>query len=185
MWSGSTSNRFYAVAFELDDPELLDSLTEALALRSGLMLADSLEDADVLVTDRVATASFASRQRVLTVSDNLAGAMSPNAGTDLILSAAHLIAAGNTFIATPREPEFSAGIKAPDPADAHPIQLSPREREVTSLLVDGASNKLIARRLGISVHTAKFHVTAVIRKLGAHNRSEAVAMALKDGLVEL
>lgn len=180
MWSGSTSNRFYAVAFELDDPELLDSLTEALALRSGLMLADSLEDADVLVTDRVATASFASRQRVLTVSDNLAGAMSPNAGTDLILSAAHLIAA-----ATPREPEFSAGIKAPDPADAHPIQLSPREREVTSLLVDGASNKLIARRLGISVHTAKFHVTAVIRKLGAHNRSEAVAMALKDGLVEL
>jgi len=185
MWSGSTRNRIYAVALEVDDLELLNSLTEALALRSGLMLADSPEDADVLVTDRVATASFTAGQPMLTVSDNPAGALSPEAGTDLILSAAHLIAAGHTFAPILGEPEFSSENEVPNPADAHPVQLSPREREVAALLVDGASNKLIARRLGISVHTAKFHVAAVIRKLGAHNRSEAVAMALKDGLVEL
>jgi DNA-binding CsgD family transcriptional regulator len=63
--------------------------------------------------------------------------------------------------------------------------LTARERQVASLLVEGASNKLIARRLDISVHTAKFHVAAVLEKLGARNRSDAVAIALRDGLVAL
>ena len=65
------------------------------------------------------------------------------------------------------------------------ISLTNRERQVASLLVEGASNKVIARRLGISVHTAKFHVAAVLEKLGARNRSDAVAIALRDGLVAL
>lgn len=63
--------------------------------------------------------------------------------------------------------------------------LTARERQVASLLVEGASNKVIARRLDISVHTAKFHVAAVLEKLGARNRSDAVAIALRDGLVAL
>lgn len=63
--------------------------------------------------------------------------------------------------------------------------LTARERQVAELLVEGASNKLIARRLDISVHTAKFHVAAVLEKLGARNRSDAVAIALRDGLVAL
>jgi DNA-binding CsgD family transcriptional regulator len=63
--------------------------------------------------------------------------------------------------------------------------LTGRERQVASLLVEGASNKVIARRLDISVHTAKFHVAAVLEKLGARNRSDAVAIALRDGLVAL
>jgi len=65
------------------------------------------------------------------------------------------------------------------------VSLTAREKQVASLLVEGASNKLIARRLGISVHTAKFHVAAVLEKLGARNRSDAVAIALRDGLVAL
>ena len=63
--------------------------------------------------------------------------------------------------------------------------LTARERQVAGLLVEGASNKLIARRLEISVHTAKFHVAAVLEKLHARNRSDAVAIALRDGLVAL
>ncbi len=63
--------------------------------------------------------------------------------------------------------------------------LTARERQVVSLLVEGASNKLIARRLDISVHPAKFHVAAVVEKLDARNRSDAVAIALRDGLVAL
>ena len=66
-----------------------------------------------------------------------------------------------------------------------PAPLTARERQVAELLVEGASNKMIARRLDISVHTAKFHVAAVLEKLGARNRSDAVAIALKDGLVSL
>jgi DNA-binding CsgD family transcriptional regulator len=63
--------------------------------------------------------------------------------------------------------------------------LTPRELEVLALVAAGASNKLIARRLGISVHTAKFHVTGVLEKLGAHSRAEAVAVGARLGLVLL
>ena len=52
-------------------------------------------------------------------------------------------------------------------------------------MIDGAPNKVIARALGISVRTAKFHVAAVLAKLRARNRAEAVAIALRDGLVVL
>jgi DNA-binding NarL/FixJ family response regulator len=61
--------------------------------------------------------------------------------------------------------------------------LSAREREVLALLAEGAPNKVIARRLGISVHTAKFHVAAVVAKLGAANRTEAIGIAMREGLV--
>ncbi len=66
-----------------------------------------------------------------------------------------------------------------------PAPLTARERQVAELLVEGASNKMIARRLDISVHTAKFHVAAVLERLGARNRSDAVAIALEDGQVSV
>ncbi|WP_027030451.1 helix-turn-helix transcriptional regulator [Mesorhizobium loti] len=61
--------------------------------------------------------------------------------------------------------------------------LSPREAEVLALLAEGAPNKVIARRLNISVHTAKFHVAAILIKLGAANRTDAIAIAMRQGLV--
>jgi DNA-binding CsgD family transcriptional regulator len=63
--------------------------------------------------------------------------------------------------------------------------LTPRELEVLSLLAEGVSNKAIARRLNISVHTAKFHVGSVIDKLDAIGRTDAVAHAARRGLIEL
>jgi DNA-binding CsgD family transcriptional regulator len=63
--------------------------------------------------------------------------------------------------------------------------LTPREREVLGLLVEGASNKLIARRLGISVHTAKFHVRSLTDKLDATGRTDAVAHAARLGVIHL
>jgi DNA-binding CsgD family transcriptional regulator len=60
-----------------------------------------------------------------------------------------------------------------------------REREVLRLLADGLTNKAIARTLGISEHTAKFHVGALIAKLGAHSRTEAVTAAARRGLLSL
>ena len=64
-------------------------------------------------------------------------------------------------------------------------RLSQREQEVAGLLLEGASNKVIARELDISVHTAKFHVTQILDKLGARNRADAVSMILREGLVTL
>jgi DNA-binding NarL/FixJ family response regulator len=66
-----------------------------------------------------------------------------------------------------------------------PPQLTPRELEVLGALADGASNKAIARRLGISFHTVKFHVAAVLAKLDAESRTEAIAKAAQLGLVML
>ena len=63
--------------------------------------------------------------------------------------------------------------------------LTPREIEVLSLLAEGASNKLIARRLGISFHTAKFHVGQLLDKLDATGRTDAVAHAARLGVLHL
>jgi two-component system, NarL family, nitrate/nitrite response regulator NarL len=63
--------------------------------------------------------------------------------------------------------------------------LTPREREVLALLAEGLANKAIAARLGISEHTAKFHVNAILGKLGVDSRAEAIVRAARMGLVVL
>ena len=57
--------------------------------------------------------------------------------------------------------------------------------EVLQLLAEGLPNKSIAQRLGISEHTVKFHVNAILGKLGAQSRTEAVILATRLGLVLL
>ena len=63
--------------------------------------------------------------------------------------------------------------------------LTPREREVLELMATGQSNKQIAAHLGISSHTAKFHIGAILAKLGAATRTEAVVRAVQRGLILL
>jgi DNA-binding NarL/FixJ family response regulator len=72
-----------------------------------------------------------------------------------------------------------------DDSDADRVRLTPREFKVLAAMADGVSNKAIARRLGISFHTAKFHVAAILAKLNADSRTEAVARAAQLGLVML
>ena len=69
-------------------------------------------------------------------------------------------------------------------ADLDPI-LTTRETEVLTLLSEGASNKEIARRLNISVDTAKFHVGQILDKLDATGRTDAVAHAARLGVLDL
>ena len=64
-------------------------------------------------------------------------------------------------------------------------RLTAREIEVLTAMADGASNKAIARRMGISFHTAKFHVAAILEKLDADTRTEAVMKAAQLGIVML
>jgi DNA-binding NarL/FixJ family response regulator len=61
--------------------------------------------------------------------------------------------------------------------------LTPRELEVLRMVADGLGNKEIAGRLGISNHTAKFHVAQILAKFGAGSRAEAVAIGMRRGLV--
>jgi DNA-binding NarL/FixJ family response regulator len=72
--------------------------------------------------------------------------------------------------------------RAPEPAE---VELTPRELDVLTLLAEGASNKVIARQLGISVHTAKFHVGSILDKLDATGRTDAVAHAARRGVINL
>jgi DNA-binding NarL/FixJ family response regulator len=82
------------------------------------------------------------------------------------------------------DPALAAGWIRP-PEDAPAGTLTARETEVLALLAEGLSNKAIAARLAISEHTAKFHVNAILSKLGAESRAAAIVKAARLGLVVL
>ena len=81
--------------------------------------------------------------------------------------------------------DADAVIGPPPEGPAWDPALSPREAEVLALLAEGASNRGIAERLGISVHTAKFHVGTILDKLDAAGRTDAVAQAARIGVLRL
>lgn len=70
------------------------------------------------------------------------------------------------------------------PAVTPVTELSPREKEVLNALVEGLSYKMIAHRLSISFETVRTHIKRIYEKLAVHNNTEAVAKALRNGLVE-
>lgn len=77
-------------------------------------------------------------------------------------------------------------VPAREQAPAPPVEeLSPRELQVLRLMAEGLPNKAIAQRLEISEHTVKFHVNAILGKLGVQSRTEAVVHATRLGLIFL
>jgi DNA-binding CsgD family transcriptional regulator len=167
MW-GETAGRRRAVAIDIADSELAEALAQALQSHPALEPAGDAGAAEVLISD--GPAPNGQRGRLLQLAAGIPGALPPDSGAALILSAAHLAAEGYGIAAV-------AAVPAPDP------HLSAREREVLALLIEGAPNKEIARALGIAPRTAKFHVAAVLHKLGARNRVEAATLALREGLL--
>ena len=86
-----------------------------------------------------------------------------------------------TELVSPKPPE-PAALKATEPKAT---QLTRREHEVLELLAEGLSNKLIALRLEISEHTAKFHVNSILEKMEADTRTDAVVRAARSGVLAL
>jgi DNA-binding NarL/FixJ family response regulator len=109
--------------------------------------------------------------------------MGPGASVPADLSPAQLDAALRAVSVGLRVslPTPVEGFEAPD---TRPL-LTPREQEILACLGEGLSNKAVARRLGISAHTVKFHLEAVFAKLGASSRADAVARGLRGGLILL
>jgi DNA-binding NarL/FixJ family response regulator len=100
-----------------------------------------------------------------------------------IAAASRAVAEGLVAI---EEPLAGSLLRPPPAAQEQPAEaLTPRELEVLQLLTLGLSNKQIADRLTISEHTAKFHVNAILSKLGAQTRTEGVVRAARLGLVIL
>jgi len=106
-------------------------------------------------------------------------ALSRNASAPQIRAAAMAVAAGLQIVRT----NGSAAAENESVAFLEP--LTDRELRVLNLVADGLSNPQIARLLGISRNTVKFHVRSIISKLGETSRTEAVTIAVKRGLIIL
>ncbi|MCP3136635.1 LuxR C-terminal-related transcriptional regulator [Pyxidicoccus xibeiensis] len=114
------------------------------------------------------------------------GLLFRDVGPAPLSAALHAVARGlSVFEPALAEVRAAARIPTVTSHAAGPDSLTPREREVLALLAEGLSNKAIADRLTISEHTAKFHVNAVLAKLGVQRRTEAVVRAARLGLVTL
>jgi DNA-binding NarL/FixJ family response regulator len=109
------------------------------------------------------------------------GVLSPDADQETLIAAIHALAAGLTVA----DPSFLPPPKTERSAPPPPVTLTAREQEVLELVAAGLPNKAIARALGISDHTAKFHVSALLGKLNAASRTEAVTIATRTGLLSV
>ena len=104
---------------------------------------------------------------------------------DDVVAALREIIKGETVVAPNLTQILAKVVKGEDPLEHElsPLDnLTPREREILSLLAEGQSNKVIARNLGISDGTVKLHVKAILRKLNIHSRVEAAVIAVEQGL---
>jgi DNA-binding CsgD family transcriptional regulator len=178
----------------------LDSISVGLALsdrtlrlrvismisRMPAVELENVDDADVILTD---TAPVQPGTH-LVLGDPVAllstiNSIDKRVGIDVLEAAIRLVAHGyqitNSRIESPRsrEPIYD------DLATEGDELITARERQVLEKLAAGGSNKSIARDLNISLATAKFHVGSLLTKLGARNRTDAVAIGLKLGLLVL
>lgn len=111
------------------------------------------------------------------------GYLAREAAPDAILQAVRAVAAGLVVLDPQAAPSLTATPRLAVEAAAEP--LTARELEVLALVAQGLPNKTIAQRLVISEHTVKFHVGAILGKLGAASRTEAVTLAARQGLLML
>lgn len=109
----------------------------------------------------------------------LAGVLPRMAGERQIAAAVAALAEGLTV----RLPGAREGTGFAPPEPPARSLLTPRELEVLALIAQGMSNKAVARRLGISVHTVKYHLEAIFTRLGARSRADAVSRGLRQGLL--
>ncbi len=177
-------------------------LESLLASAPGLEIAGSFADAagiDALRPDVLLLAGRAAQtsgipavvltnedQPVWTADALRAGvrALLPRDASPAAILAALDAAASGMALIDPQELESLLGVSAPLQATEAPaVTLTPRELEVLRMMADGAANKEIAWKLGISEHTVKFHVASILGKLDAGTRTEAVARGLRTGLI--
>jgi two-component system nitrate/nitrite response regulator NarL len=167
------------VAILAADPERRHALAAMLAA-AGHDLAESPDAAEVLLADGIATQAEGRPVLSLGGSDEShAGLLPRDANPAQIDAALRALGAGLVV----RVGEVGTGFEPL--ADAATPLLSPRELEILASIGEGLSNKEVARRLGISPHTVKFHVESLFRKLGAVSRADAVARGLRRQIIDL
>ena len=148
---------------------------------AGHDVVQDIAHASLVLTDGVAV-----RGGVRSISlgteacDNHSGRLPRDATPEQIDVALRAVAAGLT-VSIAEQPERRFEAQA-DPDE--PTLLTPREIEVLRDVADGKTNKEIAAHLGISLHTVKFHLESLMRKLDASSRAEAVSKCMRRRLLE-
>ena len=165
------------VAVAAVDPATARRLADRVA-ESGHMPVPANEPADAGVSDGLTSAAGVPVVALGVEDGDFAGVLPNDAGPAQLDAALRAVAAGLIVRLAAARLGFAALPEEPAAA------LTPREVEVLTALAEGLGNKAVARRLGISPHTVKFHIESVFRKLGAGTRAEAVAKGLRRQIVE-
>jgi DNA-binding CsgD family transcriptional regulator len=174
-----TPRRVLRVAIAAADPVRRAGLV-AIVAAAGHAISDDLEEADVVLADRAVPGTGPPAVILGGTDTAQAGILSADASPEQIDAAVRAVAAGLIVgLAEAPRPAFDA-VAEPE----HNL-LTPREVEVLAAIGNGLSNKAVARQLGISQHTVKFHVEALLRKLDAASRAEAVHKGLRQRLIEM
>ena len=176
----------FAIAGEADDGE--QAVKETLRLRPDIVIMDLSMPikSGIEATREIMSAAPETKILVLTTfatSDSISEVLAAgargvlkNIPREQLLSSIRRVAAGEQVLS-----EDVKALLSEDP----PIEaLSPRQREILNMLVRGISNREMATILGISVTVVKEHITALYGKLGATNRTEAVAVAARKRLLD-
>ena len=159
------------VAVLAEDPVRAADLAARVALAGHMMVETA--DAELILAD--ADSAAPADLPILRMGPR--GAVPTDLSPMQLDAALRAIAAG-LRVSLPSPPDGVAATETRPP-------LTPREQEILACLGEGLSNKAVARRLGISAHTVKFHLEAVFSKLGASSRADAVARGLRGGLILL
>ncbi len=131
------------------------------------------------------TTSRDERDVITSLQNGAQGYLLKDMEPDELISALQQIVKGETVVAQELTSVLARAVRgsaAPAGAETELPDLTPREKEILCLLVEGQSNKVIARNLGISDGTVKLHVKAILRKLRVHSRVEAAVLAVERNL---
>ena len=167
--------------------------------QADVLLVDAVGESPEAIIESLAESDLAAEIPVVVLTESTSPAASAQAlragvrallpsevSTDQLVAALQAAAAGLVVLHPTEIPAaFPTAAPASQPLAELPEPLTRREREVLQMLAAGLANKEIAARLHISDHTAKFHVAAILGKLGAATRAEAVALGIRRGLVLL
>jgi DNA-binding NarL/FixJ family response regulator len=128
----------------------------------------------------VAVTSFADQAKVrAALHAGAAGYLLKDADADQVAAAIRAAAAGQCHLDPAVAKVLADSLRAPRPAAG---TLTARERDVLAQIASGATNRQIARRLGVAERTARTHVSAILAKLGLTSRTQAALWALQHGL---
>ena len=113
----------------------------------------------------------------------VSGYLLKDASADALVDAAKNAIEGNAVIHPQLTKTFIEEVRLGDPSEGGSAPLSKREREILQKVADGATTRQVATDLGISPHTVKTHLERIFEKLAANDRAQAVAIAIRQGIV--